>query len=234
MPVVFLFPEGCFYFQDVCVVFTIGYFLFQEVEGYNENMEIEIKNSHNYTNFFKGFVSGILMGNSYVILWLQQSKIKRMLHSFSVPKTPRQVEKELGIKKINMKPFLEKKLLKLLNPSANKGRLYVLTNNTNQYLGLSEFKKICTTDWCLIGWILASPRQRHVVIKAMDSVKRTSENIRERASRYNSNLTRISTKEILKELINKGLIETKMSGRKRYYWVSEKGRVLVNDIENYY
>ena len=171
------------------------------------------------------------MKNSNVILWLQQSRIKQIISSFSVPKTPRQVEKELGIKKINMKPFLEKKLLESLNPSANKGRLYVLTNNAKKLLGLSDCRKESTTEWGLIGWILASPRQRHVVLKVMDSKKRTSENIRERASKYNPHLTRISTKEILKELVSKGMIETIMPGRERFYWISDKEKKVLNNTE---
>ena len=78
---------------------------------------------------------------------------------------------------------------------------------------------------------MASPRQRFIVLNAVDSKKRTSEEIRERASGLNSNLSRISTKGILKELIGKGLIETEMSEKKRYYWISEKGRLLVKDMD---
>ena len=174
------------------------------------------------------------MRQSDVILWLQQQKINRILHSFAVPKTPKQVEKELPIKKLNMKPFVEKNLLKSLNPEARKGKLYVLTQKARKLLGLSSCKKENNKDWNLIGWVLTSPRQRHVALKVMDSVKRTSENIRERASKYNSHLTRISTKEILKELCSKGLVETEITARKRYYWISEKGKLLVNDIGELY
>ena len=170
------------------------------------------------------------MRNIDAILWLQQSNRKRILPSFSVPKTPRQVEKELGTKKINMKPFLEKHLLKLLNPAAKKGRLYVLTNKARKLLGFPGCKKEKNIDWCLIGWIFAGKRQRNVALKVMDSVKRTSENIRERASKYNPHLTRISTKQILKELISKKLVNTEMNKGKRYYWISEKGKLLSNDM----
>ena len=61
-------------------------------------------------------------------------------------------------------------------------------------------------------------------------MKSTSENIRKRASKINSRLTRISTKEILKELINKGLVETEITARKRYYWISEKRELLSDDM----
>ena len=95
-------------------------------------------------------------------------------------------------------------------------------------MGLSDYKKEKNKDWDLIGWILASQRQRHVVLKSMDSLKRTSENIRERASKFNSHLTRISTKQILKELISKGLVETEMTERRRYYCINGKGLAIKN------
>ena len=171
------------------------------------------------------------MKENDVILWLQQPKVKRILLSFSIPKTPKQVEKEIGIKKLKLKPFLEKKLIESLNPEASKGRLYVLTGKAKRLLKLSYLRKDRQKDWDIIGWIIASPRQRLVVIKTFDFVKRTSENIRIRVSRYNSHLTRISTKQILKGLISKRLIETEMNGRKRYYWLSEKGNDIVIAIE---
>ena len=77
---------------------------------------------------------------------------------------------------------------------------------------------------------MASPKQRLSVLKSMDSKKRTSEDIRIRTSKYNPRLTRISTKQILNELISRGLIETEMIGRKRYYWINNKGKKLTNDI----
>ena len=78
-------------------------------------------------------------------------------------------------------------------------------------------------DWNLIGFIMSSPKQRLVILKTIDSKKRTSEEIREKSYKLNPHLTRISTKAILKELIDKELIETELNERKRYYWISEKG-----------
>jgi hypothetical protein len=37
-------------------------------------------------------------------------------------------------------------------------------------------------------WLLASPKQRLVVLRVMDSEKRTSENIRNKASRFNPHI----------------------------------------------
>jgi len=65
-----------------------------------------------------------------------------------------------------------------------------------------------------------------VILKVLDGLKRTSENIRERASKYNPHLSRISTKGILKELIKRDLVQSKMTEGKRYYWISEKGRLI--------
>jgi predicted transcriptional regulator len=162
--------------------------------------------------------------------WVDQPHIKQILLTFSIPKTPRQVEKELGIKKLKLKPFLNHGLIESLNPQAKKGRLYILTNNFRQLLGLETFNKNSFNDWEIIGWLLASPKQRLSVLKSMDSVKRTSEEIRLRAAKYNPCLTRISTKQILKELLYQGLIETEMNGRNRYYWLGNYGFILKNDI----
>jgi DNA-binding MarR family transcriptional regulator len=168
-----------------------------------------------------------------VIQELQQLRGKEILLSFSVPKTPSQVEKELNIKKLKLKTFIERNLIKSLNPESRKGRFYVLTNKAKKILKLPCSYKKDALDWQLMGWIDASPRQRLVVLKVIDSTKRTSENIRLKATKYNDHLTRISSKQILKELISKGLIETEMIGRKRYYWISEKGKETINAVSNY-
>lgn len=162
--------------------------------------------------------------------WIHQPKINQILLSFSVRKTPREIEKELGIKKLKLKPFVEKHLLKCLNPGARKGRLYVLTNKARRLLKPTGSKKAGNKDWHLMGWIVASPKQRLVVLKVVDSVKRTSEEIRNRASRFNSKLTRISAKAVLNDLVDSGLVETELIERKRYYWISEKGRFIAGGV----
>ena len=70
---------------------------------------------------------------------------------------------------------------------------------------------------------MASPRQRLVVLKTMAAYpqKMTSEQIRIRSVKLNPCLSRISTKTILKELIQKELVETEMGNdRRRYYWLN--------------
>ncbi len=161
--------------------------------------------------------------------WMSKSKIRYILFAFSAPKTPRQVERELHISKLKLKHFVDKGLLKSLNPNARKGKLYTLTDKSRKKLGFS-FNKNLKTDWDLIGRVIASPKQRLVVLKSMDSAKRTSENIRERASRFNPHLSRISTKAILKELIKDHLIETEMQDGKRYYWINGEGSLILEDV----
>lgn len=165
-----------------------------------------------------------------VIDWICQPNITKILVSFSVPRTPKQVEKRVNTKKLKLKPFLEKHLLKSLNPKARKGRFYILTNEARGLLKLPVSRKETDKDWDLIGWIMASPRQRLVAFKTLDSVKRTSEEIREKASRLNPHLSRISTKGILSELISKSLVESEIIKRKRYYWISRKGKSVLKDI----
>jgi predicted transcriptional regulator len=161
-----------------------------------------------------------------IVDWTAQPKIKQILLLFSTPRTPSQVEKALGIKKLKMKPFLENNLVEILNPAARKGRLYRITNTARRQLDVSGFDKQGGRNYELMGWIISSPKQRMVILKVLDGIQRTSENIRERASKHNPHLSRISTKGILKELIKKGLVKSKMIEKKRYYWITEKGRVV--------
>jgi len=173
------------------------------------------------------------MRDKKLVDWINLPKNNQLLFSFSVPKTPTQVKDELGVEKFNLKPFLKRGLIRCLNPEGYKGKLYVLTSKTKKLLKISISSQKNKKDYDLIGWILASPLQRSVVLKtlSLNSVRRTSEEIRIRSSNLNPCLSRISTKSILKELINKGLVETEMDGdRKRYYWVNEAGKSLSKDL----
>lgn len=165
--------------------------------------------------------------------WISPYRNNRILMSFSDPKTPTQVQADLGIGKFNLKPFLKRSLIKCLNPESYKGRLYVLTNKSRKLLQVSKWKNPAGKDWNLAGWILSSPKQRYVVLKTlgMDSVRRTSEEIRKRTSGLNPCLSRISTKSILKELVNRDLLDTEIgSDQKRYYWINKEGKLLLNDL----
>lgn len=161
-------------------------------------------------------------------------KSNRILLSFSTPKTPTQVQKELGVNRFNLSSFLKKRLLRCLNPEMCKGRLYVLTNKGRKMFCISNYKSYEKQNWDLIGWVMAaSPRQRYVVLKTMFTYSRehTSEEIRRRSSKLNPCLSRISTKTILKELGKKGLIETEMrKDRRRYYWISTDGKSIMDEI----
>ena len=165
--------------------------------------------------------------------WINRSKNKQILFSFSVPKTPTQAKNELGVDKFNLKPFIKRRFIKCLNPEGHKGRLYVLTNKAKRLLKISTPVQKTKKDYDLIGWISAGPRQRYVVLKtlSLNPVRRTSEEIRLRSSNLNPCLSRISTKNILKKLMDKGLVETEMgSDRRRYYWLSEEGKSLSKDL----
>lgn len=173
------------------------------------------------------------MGEQKLTDWISQLKNKQILFSFSVPKTPTQVKNELGIDKFNLKPYLKRGIIECLNPEGHKGKLYVLTNKTRRLLNISIPAQKNKKDYDLIGWILASPRQRYVVLKtlSLNSVKRTSEEIRIKSSNLNPCLSRISTKSILKELMNKELVETEMGDdRKRYYWINKEGKSLGSEL----
>jgi predicted transcriptional regulator len=152
--------------------------------------------------------------------------------AFATAKTPRRVEAELQIKKLKIKPYIDKGLLKILNPKGRKGRLYLLTDKAKRILDFSVDKKIKNKDWDLIGRILASPKQKLVVLKVLDSGKRTSEEIRGRAVKFNPHLSRISTKKILNDLVKEALVLSEMKDRKRFYWISENGKKTLEDLES--
>jgi predicted transcriptional regulator len=165
--------------------------------------------------------------------WISRLKNKQILISFSVPKTPTQVKNELGVGKFSLKPYLKRGIIECLNPEGRKGKLYILTNKGKRLLKISAPARKDQKDYALIGWILASPKQRYVVLKtlSLNSVKRTSEEIRLRSSNLNPCLSRISTKSILQELIDKELVETEMGiDRRRYYWVNEEGESLASNL----
>ncbi len=182
-----------------------------------------------------------------LIEWISRKKNVKILEAFQFPTTPRQAEKLLGIKKITLRPFLKNRLLRLLNTGAVKGRFYVTTSKARRLLNLPLFKSRIRSDWCIVGWILASPRQRTIILKVLNSVKRTSDEIMRKALKFNNSVTRISTKTILSELIGKGLVETELKpklrriirgcpiyGKKlrRFYWLSGKGKVAQKDVES--
>lgn len=156
--------------------------------------------------------------------------VSQILVAFIVPRTPTQVGRRLGIKKLKMKPFVDYGFVRILNPESKKGRLYTITEKGRRLIGLPVSRKVSVKKWKLAGYVMASPKQRLVVLRVMDSTKRTSEDIRSRASKRNPCMTRISTKGILKELIQKGLAVSEMFKRKRCYWITEKGKFVLRNL----
>lgn len=161
---------------------------------------------------------------------IDNPKTKQILLAFSVPKTPKQAEIALSVRKIKLKPFLEKGLLKCLNPRGRKGRFYVLTQKTRERLGLGCQECDLNKDWELIGWVMASPRQRLIVLRCIDERKLYSEEIRMRATQLTRHLTRESTKVILKDLINKHLAESEILERIRFYWITKYGQKIKDEM----
>lgn len=165
--------------------------------------------------------------------WIESNRNKDILYAFAEAKTPTQVKRELGLNYLYLKPFLDKDFLVCLNPKIYNGRLYTLTEKAKKLLGIQIEEQNGQLDFQMLGWILASPKQRLIILKAllMNPIKRTSEEIRFKLQRFNSHLSRISTKFVLKELIDKGLVESELrSNRKRYYWISEAGKSIAGKL----
>lgn len=154
---------------------------------------------------------------------LNSPRTRQILLVFSMPKTPKQAETELSIRKLKLKPFLEKNLLRCLSPEAKKGRFYIVSEKAKKLCKITELGNSMGKDWELIGWIVASPKQRLAVLRVMDARKLTSEEIRARGTQFNASLTRISTKSILRELVEKHLVDTEVVERMRFYWLNNQG-----------
>jgi len=165
-----------------------------------------------------------------VINWIEKRLNKQVLLAFSIPKTPRHVERKLLISKLNLKPFLEKGLLNSLNPEAKKGRFYIVTSKARRLLKLPCSKNDDDRDWGLIGWVISSPRQRLAVLRAVDLQKLTSEEIRARTTQLNANISRTSIKGILKELLERNLIDTEVLESIRFYWLNQQGMKIKQDL----
>jgi hypothetical protein len=162
--------------------------------------------------------------------WVSKPRIKSILLAFSIPKIPKHVERSLAIKKLKLLPFLKKSLIECLNPLARKGRFYILTLKARKLLQLPNTRKGLNKDWKLIGKIMASPKQKLAVLLTIDSHERTSEEIRLRAITRNPCLSRISTKAVLRDLIAEKLIITELIERRRFYWITEQGMKIRNDL----
>lgn len=165
--------------------------------------------------------------------WISKPKTNQILISFSIPRTLNQVEKKLGIKQLKLKPYLENNLLLSLNSNGKKGIFYTLTDKARKLLKLPKSAIDAKLDWNLISFVLSSPKQRLVFLKKMNGdSEKTSEEIRKKCSALNPLLHRSSAKTILKELTQKGLVESKLIGRKRYYWLNNFGREISNRLQN--
>lgn len=155
--------------------------------------------------------------------------VRRVLLIFAEPKTPRQAEIALSVRKLKLRPFIDKQWLRCLNPNCRKGRIYIVTKKAMEFWDIRSYSDL-NKDWEMIGWILASPRQRLVVLRSVREDKLISEEIRMNATLLNSHLTRESTKVILKELIQRHLIDSEILERIRFYWINELGMKIKDKI----
>lgn len=160
---------------------------------------------------------------------INNPKIKQVLLVFSIPRTPTQAARQLSLRKLKLKPFLEKHLLKCLNPEARKGRYYMVSEKARKH-----FKIICADnsgrDWECIGWIISSPRQRLTIMRCVEERKLTSEEIRMKATQFNSSISQSSAKNILRELGERHLVDSEILERIKFYWANAHGMKIKNEL----
>lgn len=165
--------------------------------------------------------------------WVLETKNNEILLSFLNPVTQAQVIKKHSVSRYYLKQFLKTRLIECLSQNPHKGQVYVLTNKAKRLLQIHSPKIQNKISIELLGWILASPKQRLVVLQTLSKnpIRLTSEQIRMKSKNNNPCLSRISTKNILRELTDKGLVETEMgSNRRRYYWISDLGISIVSEL----
>ncbi len=160
---------------------------------------------------------------------INDPRIRQILLIFASPKTPRQAEKAYG-SKLKLKPFIQENFLECLNPNARKGRLYLVSKEVRKCFNLSYPETENCGNWEVMGWIVASPRQRLVIMRCVDERKLASEEIRMRATQFNANLTRPATKKTLSQLVQKHLLDSEVLERIRFYWINEFGIKIKQEL----
>lgn len=159
---------------------------------------------------------------------INNPRTKQILLVFATPKTPKQAAHQLSAKKLKLTSLIKEHLIHCLNPQSRKGRFYVLTEKARESMECPD----CDTnkDWECIGWIISSPRQRLAIIRCVDERKLCSEEIRMRATQFNSHFSRTSIKTMLKEFIERHLIDSELLERIRFYWISKHGQKIKDEL----
>ena len=161
--------------------------------------------------------------------WINKPKRREILLVFTTPKTVKQAEKELCLRKLTLKSFLRNGFLQCLNPGTRKGRFYALTEKARECLPGCPDCDI-NKDWDCIGWVLSSPRMRLAVLRCVDDRKLYSEEIRMRATQFNSHLSRPNIKKPLRQLVEKHLVDSEIIERIRFYWISDYGQKIKDEL----
>lgn len=163
--------------------------------------------------------------------WINKSpERKRILLAFAEPKTIKQAQTLLSVRKLTAKSFINHSCLKCLNPHAEKGRFYVLSKKARESLNPNCNEYDAYKDWECIGWIVSSPRMRLAVLRSVDNRKLYSEEIRMVATQFNSKLSRTWTRNTLKELEGKKLVESELMEHIRFYWISSYGQKIKDEL----
>lgn len=162
--------------------------------------------------------------------WINTPKRREILLIFAVPKTLKQAQIELSVRKLTLKSFLRNNCLLCLNPDLRKGRFYVLTEKARKYLNPNCPDCDIHKDWDCIGWIVASPRMRLAVLRCIDNRKLYSEEIRMRATQFNSRLSRPWVKTTLKQLVERNLANSELIERIRFYWITAYGQKIKDEL----
>ena len=163
--------------------------------------------------------------------WINQTpERKRILLVFSEPRTVKQAQVMLSVRKLTLRSFLNHGCLKCLNPNAEKGRFYVLSKKSRECLKPNCNEYDANKDWECIGWIISSPRMWLAVLRCVDDRKLYSEEIRMVATQFNAKLSRTWTRNTLKELEEKKLVQSEIMEHIRFYWITSHGQKIKDEL----
>jgi predicted transcriptional regulator len=156
---------------------------------------------------------------------------KAVLEVMSKSKTPAELRREIGLKKIKsisstLKELVSLGLIYCLNPRAKIGRLYGLTKKGIGARKKFSFKDYCQPhdlDWNSYSYVVCG-KQRRAILKAMNvGMPMSSRLIRERANEYNPRISRTNANDILQQFVRKKLAKKIKQGNRVLFRLTRNG-----------
>ena len=154
------------------------------------------------------------------------------------PRFPAEIVRLLNLSKKNsvsyiISDFVRLEIVVCLNPTAKTGRLYALTNRGKESMRTllrEENKEAVFTDippeLIPLYSKIVSSRRKSAILKGLNEIPRSPEEIRFSAKRYDNDITRVGTYHLLSWFYEKGVTLSSLKDKKLAYRLSDKGKLL--------